>query len=97
MEIGEIVFFVPNVVITELVNLTKDPSKRIDATDALQYIKKFKKIPITGTYADKEILQYVSTHVGAVIATVDTKLKQKVKEYNRSVITLSNNNIVLES
>lgn len=96
VEIGQIVFAVPQVVMTELSRLAKEPSKNRDALDTLQYVRNFKKIPITGEFADGEILQYVSAH-GGVVATVDVDLKRKVKECGGAVMSLSKDMIILES
>ncbi len=61
IEIGQITFVVPQVVKNELSELTKNPEKYQDIQSTLNYIKNFKTIPILGTFADKELLDYVQT------------------------------------
>lgn len=96
VEIGQITFVVPQVVMTELSRLAENPAKSRDALDTLQYVRNFKKISITGEFADGEILRYVSAH-GGVVATVDANLKRRVKECGGSVMSLSRDSIILES
>lgn len=96
VEIGQITFVVPQVVMTELSRLAENPAKSRDALDTLQYVRNFKKIPITGEFADGEILRHVSAH-GGVVATVDANLKRRVKECGGTVMSLSRDSIILES
>lgn len=60
VEIGQISFVVPQVVKNELFELEKNPEKKQDIQLTLNYIEKFKIIPILGSFADKELLDYVS-------------------------------------
>lgn len=95
-ELGTIEFLVPNLVVKELKKLSKDSIHKKDlATATLRLIKDFKKIEISGRYVDDAILSYVELHKG-VIATLDTALKKKIKELGGSILSLSNNRIVLE-
>lgn len=96
VEIGQITFVVPQVVMAELLRLAENPSKSIDASDTLRHVRNFKKVPITGEFADGEILRYVSSH-GGVVATLDVELKRKVRECGGAVMSLSKNMIILES
>lgn len=96
VEIGQITFVVPEVVINELSKLLKIPKKKNDVLSTLDYIKKFKTISITGSFADKELLDYVSKN-NAIIATMDKELKKEIKKYGSSIISVSNDKIVLES
>ena len=96
MEIGQISFYVPTVVINELHELEKKPSKHHNVVHTLNFIKKFKTIKIDGSFADREILEYVSQH-NVFVATMDRELKTKIKSKGRSVISFSNDRIVLES
>ncbi len=96
VEIGRINFVVPNVVKNELSELMKNPTKRNDVQSTLDYIKKFKMIPISGTFADKELLDYVSKN-NAIVATMDKELKKQIKQYGSSIMSFSGNRIVLES
>lgn len=96
MEIGEINFVVPDVVIKELENLTTDYKKTKNATITLEYIKNWKKVPITGEFADSAIIEYIKKN-GGIIATLDKVLKTSVKKSGGSVISLSSDRIIMES
>ncbi len=96
VEIGQISFVVPTVVISELTKLSEDPKKHQKAQSAIQYANKLEKIEINGKYADGAILQHVSDN-GGIVATLDKELKSKVKEIGGSVMSLCNDCIVLES
>jgi hypothetical protein len=95
-EIGEIKFVVPEVVIKELENLSNDEKKKHEAMETLNFIKKLKTISISGNYADQALLFHVKEH-GGIIATMDKELKNKVKSLGASIITLSNDRIILDS
>ncbi|KAF6242237.1 twitching motility protein PilT [Nitrosopumilus sp. b1] len=95
-EIGQIQFVVPTVVINELNKLLSNEAKKNNASITLQYIKKFKIIPLDGKFADKEMILYVKNN-GGIIATMDKDLKNKIKENKGSVISFSNDRIVLEN
>lgn len=95
-ELGSIKFVIPNIVVKELKRLCEgDIHKSKVATAALQLIKDFKKIEISGSYVDDAILSYIKSSKG-VVATLDLVLKKKIKELGGSVVSLSNNRIVLE-
>ena len=96
VEIGRITFVVPQVVQNELSVLIKNPTKSKDIQSTLNYIRNFKIIPILGTFADKELLEYVSKN-NAIIATMDKELKKQIKNNGSSIISFSNNKIILES
>ena len=95
-EIGQIQFVVPTVVISELNKLLSNETKKNTASITLEYIKKLKIIPMKGQFADKEMILYVKNN-GGIIATMDKELKNKIKENHGSVISFSNNRIVLEN
>lgn len=95
-EIGQIQFIVPDVVRKELQRLCENKSKRQAVLLTLDFIKKFKILQISGNYADESLVSYVREN-GGIIATVDKELKNKVKELGGSIISLSNDRIVLES
>ena len=96
VEIGQITFVVPQVVVNELIALSTDSSKKDNVNSTLKYIKNFKKIPINGTFADKELLDYVSKN-NTIIATMDKNLKKEIKKQGSSIISFSKNKIILES
>ncbi len=96
VEIGKITFVVPQVVKNELSELAKNPKKIQDIQSTLNYIKNFKTIPIHGTFADKELLDYVSNSK-VIVATMDKELKKQIKNHGSSIMSFSNDRIVLES
>ncbi len=96
VEIGSISFVVPEVVITELNKLQKIPGKKQHITITLNFIKNFKTIPINGNFADKELLDYVKYN-RSIIGTMDKALKKQIKQAGGSIISVSNDKIVLES
>ena len=95
-EIGQIQFVVPKIVIDELNKLCSNKNKNQDAQSALEFIKKLKKISIDGTVADDAIIFHVKNK-GGIIATMDKELKNRVKNSGGSILSVSNNKIVLES
>ena len=96
VEIGQISFVVPQVVKNELFELEKNSEKKQDVQSTLNYIKNFKIIPILGSFADKELLDYVSKN-RVIVATMDKELKKQIKNNGSSIMSFSNNKIVLES
>jgi len=96
VEIGQITFVVPQVVKNELSELAKNPEKNQDIQLTLNYTKNFKTIPILGTFADKELLDYVSNNK-VIVATMDRELKKQIKNHGSSIMSFSNDKIVLES
>lgn len=94
-EIGSIQFVVPYIVLQELEKLSKNDKKKQSAISTLDFVKNLKKIEISGTFVDESIIAYTKKH-GGIIATMDTELKHKIKELGGSVISISNNKIVLE-
>ena len=96
MEIGQITFVVPVVVINELSVLAKNPNKANEIQLTVNYIKNFKKIPIMGTFADKELLDYVANN-RVIVATMDKDLKKKIKKNGSSIMSFSKDKIILES
>ena len=95
-EIGSLQFLIPDVVENELQNLSKDEKKKQNVLATLEFSKTLKKIPITGKFADKELINYVKQH-GGIIGTMDKNLKEMVKKSGGSIISFSNDRIVLES
>ena len=62
MEIGSISFVIPEVVKNELIKLQQVSQKNQEITVTLNFIKKFKTIPICGNYADKELINYIKNN-----------------------------------
>ena len=95
-DIGSIKFLVPNVAYHELKKLQTNSNKQNDIKITLEYIKKFERIEIDGTYADKEIIKFVENN-RSFIGTMDKELKKQVKANGSSIISFQNDNLILES
>ena len=103
-EIGQIQFVVPVVVWNELVELQHQGNywtrgggiKRENALKTLKFAKKLKTIPMSGKYADPFLVEHVKKH-GGIVGTMDKGLKSKIKAAGGSVLSFSNDKIVLES
>ena len=95
-EIGQIQFVVPSVVLSELEKLSKTQDKKQDATITLEFVQNLKTIKMSGKFADQAIIEHVRKH-GGITATMDKELKDKIKMLGGSVISFSNDKIVLES
>ena len=96
LDIGSLTFLVPNVVYTELEKLENSITKKEDIKKTLDFIKKFKRISINGMYADKEILDFVKSKK-SFVGTFDKDLKKKIKASGSNIISLHNDNLILES
>ena len=96
IEIGSISFIVPEVVKNELTKLQQIPEKNQEITQTLNFIKKFKIIPINGVYADQELINYVKNN-RSIIGTMDKDLKNKIKKFDSSILSIHNDKIILES
>jgi len=96
VEIGSISFVVPKVVEDELFNLKNDINKKQEILATLDFIKNFKKFPIHGKYADKELINYVKNN-GGIVGTMDKALKKEIKKIGGSIISFSSDKMVLES
>ena len=95
-EIGQTEFMVPLVVLNELEKLSKTQNKKQDAIITLEFARSLKTISITGKFADYAIIKHVKKH-GGIIATMDKELKKKIKSLGGSILSFSNDKIVLES
>ncbi|HSG73981.1 MAG TPA: PIN domain-containing protein [Nitrosopumilaceae archaeon] len=95
-EIGSLQFVLPDVVVNELQNLLKNEKKKHDIIAAIDYSQKLKKISISGKFADKELIEHVKQH-GGIIGTMDKDLKKIIKKNRGSIISFSNDRIILES
>ena len=96
VEIGSISFVVPEVVKNELIKLQNNPEKKQDIDKTLNFIKKFKIIQIQGNFADKELLNYVKIN-RSIIGTMDKELKKQIKQVGSSILSFSQDKIILES
>ena len=95
-EIGQIQLVVPTVVLNELKRLANVESKKQDAMTTLEFAQNLKSILISGEFADKKITEYIKKH-GGMVATMDKELKSNIKNLGGSILSFSNNKIVLES
>jgi len=95
-DIGQVQFVVPDVVITELKKLSKKDEKKQEALVTLDFCNKLNKISLSGKFADEVLINHVKKH-GGIIGTMDKDLKQKVKNVGGSIMSCSNDRIVLES
>ena len=96
VEIGTISFVVPEVVKTELLKLQNIPEKKHDVDKTLDFIKNLKSIQLSGSFADKELLEFAKSHK-SIIGTMDKELKKQVKHTGSSILSFSNDKIILES
>ena len=94
-EIGQIQFVVPSAVLNELRKLSKTQKKKQDAITTLELAQNLKTIEMSGKFADQAIIDHVRNH-GGITATMDKELKNKIKNLNGSVMSFSNDKIVLE-
>ena len=95
-EIGKIQFVVPSVVLNELRKLSKTQKKKQDAITTLEFVRNLKTTQMSGNFADQVIIERVRKR-GGIIATIDNELKNKIKSLGGSVMSFSNDKIVLES
>ncbi len=95
-EIGSISFVVPEVVKNELIKLQNNPEKKQEIEATLNYIKKLKTISIQGNFADKELIEYVKNN-RSIVGTMDKALKKQIKQAGSSILSFSQDKIVLES
>jgi len=95
-EIGQIQFVVPSVVLNELRKLSKTQKKKQDAITTLEFARNLKTTQMSGKFADQAIIEHVRKR-GGIIATIDNELKNKIKKLGGSVMSFSNDKIVLES
>ena len=96
MEIGSISFVVPEVVKNELTKLQNNPEKKQEIETTLNYIKNLKTISINGNFADKELIDYVKTN-RSIVGTMDKSLKKQIKQVGSSILSFSQDKIILES
>ena len=95
-EIGQIQFVVPSPVLNELKKLSKTQKKKQDAITTLEFARNLKTTQMSGKFADQAIIDHVRNH-GGITATMDKELKNKIKSLGGSVMSFSNDKIVLES
>ena len=95
IDIGRIQFVIPDIVIQELNKLSNEPNKKNIAHATLEQIKNYKIISLKGKYADEALIDFVKEN-GGIIGTIDKELKTKIKQIGGSILSFSNDRIVLE-
>ncbi len=95
-EIGQVQFLVPDMVIKELEKLSKQDEKKQEILATVNFSKNLKKIEISGNFVDQALVNHIKQH-GGIVATLDKELKKKIKNFDGSIMSLSNDRIVLES
>ena len=96
VEIGEFQYVIPLVVLDEMDRLSKIPDKERDIRKTLEFAHTLKTVPISGKVADNAITEHIKKH-GGIVATIDKDLKNKIKRLGGSIMSFSNDKIVLES
>ena len=96
VEIGEFQYVIPLVVLDELERLSKKSDKEPDIRITLEFVRTLKTVPISGKVADHAITEHVKKR-GGMVATIDKDLKNKIKRLGGSIMSFSNDKIVLES
>ena len=96
VEIGEFQYVIPLVVLDELERLSKISDKEQDIRKTLEFVRTLKTVPISGKVADNAITEHIKKH-GGIVATIDKDLKNKIKRLGGSIMSFSNDKIVLES
>ncbi len=96
VEIGEFEYVIPLVVLGELERLSKKSDKEPDIRKTLEFAHTLKIVPISGKIADDAITEHIKKY-GGIVATIDKELKNKIKNLGGSIMSFSNDKIVLES
>ena len=96
VEIGEFQYVIPLVVLDELERLSKKSDKEQDIRKTLEFVRTLNTVPISGKVADNAITDHIKKH-GGIVATIDKDLKNKIKRLGGSIMSFSNDKIVLES
>lgn len=95
-EIGDISFTVPRSVVSELEAMRSRGQKRAAAEAALELARPMRLIgEISSTPADDAIVEHVRRR-GGTVATLDKKLRSRVKRAGGSVVTLWQDRMVLD-
>lgn len=96
VEIGNLEFVVPQAVRSELERLSENPAKAAEIAATLDLVRDFRTAPIPGTFADPGLVDYAKKS-RCIVGTMDRKLKKQIKACGGSVLSFSNDRIVLES
>lgn len=96
IEIGNLDFFVPQVVKNELLNLKNKSKVKFEFEKTLEFIKNLKTIELEGNYADPKILEFVKLN-NYFVGTMDRELKRNIKKNGGSIISFNNDKMILET
>lgn len=96
VDIGNVQLVVPDIVIEEIKKLCNNENKKHSAVSALCLIKNLNKTHLPNVYVDDALVFDIKKHGGGIIATIDKKLKKRIKKIGGSVLTISNDFLVLE-
>ncbi len=94
-DLGNVSYVVPGAVLRELERLATDAAKGHEAGKALELAGAMRRIMPEGDYADRAILDHIREH-GGTVATTDTGLKREIKAAGGGVVSLHDDNMVLE-
>ena len=95
-DLGNVSYVVPGAVLRELEKLSTDTVKGHEARKALGLAGAMRRIIPEGDYADRAILDHIRSH-GGTVATTDASLKREIKAAGGGVVSLHDDNMVLES
>ncbi|MCE2509125.1 MAG: twitching motility protein PilT [Nitrosopumilaceae archaeon] len=95
-DLGNVSYVVPGAVLRELEKLSTDAAKGHEARKALGLAGAMRRIIPGGDYADRAILDHIRRH-GGTVATTDAGLKRDIKAAGGGVVSLHDDNMVLES
>lgn len=95
-EIGTIQFVVPTCVLAELSKLAGDPQRSGKMTPVIRHARQMDPVDIGDGFVDDIILNHVRDCGRGLVATMDKRLKQRIKAAGGSVLSFSHDHIVLE-
>ena len=95
IDLGNINYVVPYMVVAELENLLKNSAKHHYAKKALLLAKDMKRIKLEGRYTDEAITNHILDNKGFV-ATMDKNLKKSIRKAGGYTISIHHDHIVLD-
>lgn len=98
-EIGEVSFVVPRIVLDELDRILRRGDARSgDARRTIEFARGLRTVRMAAgaATADDAILSHAAAR-GGIVATMDRGLKRRLREYGCSIMSFSNDRIILES
>ena len=98
-EIGEVSFVVPRIVLDELDRILRRGDARSgDARRTIEFARGLRTVRMAAgaATADDAILSHAAAR-GGIVATMDRGLKRRLRERGCSIMSFSNDRIILES